>query len=220
MYTAKLTVTTDQGCITQSSRQIRIIPYPVASFAWYKNCIGQQIELKDNSVGIDLTSWNWDFGAAPVTAASLYSEQPEAVFHHTGTYPVQMIVANKYGCRDTVIKQITIYNNPEADYHYEIPCQSAGILFTDQSIKTDTLLYQYSWTSKSTITGNEKYYTGTPSLIKFDDATNYEVDLLVTDANGCSDKVTKLIAVKPKPATAFDYIDNTEKVKWKLPFRN
>ncbi len=219
-YTAKLEITTDKGCKSETQKQIQVIEYPEASFSASRNCLSHAVQLTDNSTGTNIIAYNWDFGNVLATTSYLNELQPIVVYHTIGQFPVKLIVTNKYGCRDTVIQQITIHNNPKADYGYEIPCQSAGIKFTDQSTQTDTLINQYSWTSKSTLNGDEKYYEGTPSLITFDDATNYIVDLLVTDANGCTDTITKLIAIKPKPATAFDYIENADNIMGKLHFRN
>ncbi len=219
-YTAKLEITTDKGCKSETERQIQVIAYPEASFSASRNCLSHAVQLTDNSTGINITAYNWDFGNALATTSNLNELQPNVVYHATGKFPVQLIVTNKYGCRDTVTQQITIHNNPKADYSYEIPCQSAGIQFIDQSAITDTLINQYNWTSKSTANGMKKYYLGTPALITFDDADAYEVDLLLTDANGCTDTITKLIPVKPKPATAFEYIENVDNITGKLQFRN
>ena len=219
-YITKLEITTDKGCKSETQRQIQVIAFPDASFSVSRNCLSHAVQLSDNSTGINITTYNWDFGNALATASNLDLLQPTVIYHTTGQFPVQLIVTNKYGCRDTVVQQITIHNNPKADYTYEIPCQGAGIQFTDQSTMTDTLINQYNWFSRSTINGTEKQYAGTPSLITFDDANNYTVDLLVTDANGCTDTTTKLIPVKPKPATAFNYIENADNIMGKLHFTN
>jgi gliding motility-associated-like protein len=219
-YITKLEITTDKGCKSETQRQIQVIAFPEASFSVSRNCLSHAVQLSDNSTGINITAYNWDFGNALATASNLDLLQPTVIYHTTGQFPVQLIVTNKYGCRDTVVQQITIHNNPKADYTYEIPCQGAGIKFTDQSTMTDTVINQYNWFSRSTINGTEKQYAGTPSLITFDDANNYTVDLLVTDANGCTDTTTKLIPVKPKPATAFNYIENADNIMGKLHFTN
>jgi gliding motility-associated-like protein len=219
-YTARLEVTSDKGCKSLAERQIQVIAFPEASFSASRNCLSHAVQLSDNSTGINITAYNWNFGSALATTSNLNEQQPTVVFHTIGQFPVQLIVTNKYGCRDTVIQYITIHNNPKAEYTHEIPCQSAGILFTDQSTMTDTLISQYSWNSKSSVNGEEKFYTGTPSLITFGDAATYMVDLIVTDANGCTDTITKLVAVKPKPATAFDYIENADNIMGKLHFTN
>lgn len=208
-YNVQLTVTTDNGCQSEAIKQINIIPYPVASFSIYSNCISQLIELQDNSTGVDLVSWSWDFGNAPVTASNLNLRQPTAEFHQSGLFPVSLVVTNKYKCIDTVIQQIRIHNPPVAAYTNEYPCQSRKILFSDQCIPTDTSLVQYLWNVTSS-SGYDHTFEGTPTTIVFDEVADYEVALNVMDAFGCIGSISSVIDVKPKPLGSFNYIENWE----------
>jgi gliding motility-associated-like protein len=214
-----LKVTTDHGCKSVANHLVTIIPYPEASFACYSNCLNQSIQLSDNSTGINLISRTWDFGSAPVTSDNLNMQQPEAVFHATGEFPVRLVVTNNYGCIDTVIKQVTIHNIPEADFVYENPCQGTGVSFSEKSIPADTLLNQFSWNVKSS-SGDERTYYGNPGFILFKDAADYTVRLLATDAFGCFDTVSSVITVKPQPDCSFGYLENINNIKGKLHFEN
>jgi len=218
-FTAILEVTTDKGCKTEASRQIRVIPYPEASFSSFRNCVSHAIQLTDKSTGTDIAYYNWNFGNAMVTTANLNEKKPLAIFHATGQFPVQMIVTNKYGCSDTVIQLIKIHDIPKAGFSYGVPCQSAGIIFSDQSSVADTVINQYYWTVNS-IGSEEKIYEGTPAMITFADAKNYDVELLVSDALGCADTIIKQVSVKAKPVSAFDYIENVGNIMGKLQFIN
>lgn len=218
-YTASLKVTTDLGCESDTSVQILIIPHPEAAFSWYRNCISQNIELSDNSTGIDLAALEWDFGTAPVTASNLNSHQPEAVFHQNGQYPVSLVVTNKYGCTDTIIRQVPIHFLPQASFNHEKPCQGAGILFTDQSIPADTILSRYTWIVH-TVRDGVQTYDGSPAKIVFDDLADHKVSLVAMDAYGCTDTASSIIAVKPKPDSYFEYKENTGKIKEKLHLVN
>jgi len=218
-YTVTLKVTTDHGCETEASKQIHIIPYPEASFSWYRNCLSQAIQLMDNSTGIDLASRGWDFGTAPVTTANLSLQQPEVVFLASGQFPVRLVVANQYGCKDTVIQQVTIHNLPKAAFTYDNPCQGTGITFTDQSLAADTILKDYTWNIKS-LSGNERTFHGNPAVAVFDDAANYTLSLVVTDAFGCTDTAGTILTIKPKPDCSFEYIENSENTRGKLHFNN
>jgi gliding motility-associated-like protein len=218
-FTVKLKLTTDQGCETETSTPIRIIPFPEALFSCYSNCISQAIQLTDISTGIDLATREWDFGTAPVTTADLTQQQPEAVFHSTGQYPVRLIVTNQYGCTDTLIKQVDIHNRPVAAFTHETPCQSAGIIFADQSTPADTILTGYAWNTQS-ISGEQRTFTGNPTVISFNDVANYTVSLQVTDFFGCVDTVAELITVKPKPESSFEYIENSGNIMGQLHFEN
>ncbi len=203
-FSVKLKVTTDVGCTTETSQQVKIIPYPEASFSCYRNCVMQPVQLTDNSTGTDINSWKWDFGIAAVATANLGSRQPEAMFPLIGTYPVSLEVANRFGCTDTVVKQLTIHKLPVAGFVNEFPCEGTSLLFTDNSIEADTLLKQFSWESISA-RGERSIVTGNPALLRFNEALDYIVNLRVTDAYGCFDTVSSVIDVKPKPECSFSY---------------
>jgi gliding motility-associated-like protein len=219
IFQVKLKVTTDQGCETETTKQIRVIPYPEAMFSVYRNCVSHSIQLTDISTGIDLATRSWDFGTAPVTAAFLNQQQPEAVFHAAGQFPVRLIITNQYGCTDTLLGHVEIHNPPVAAFTNETPCQDAGIIFSDQSIPSDTLLYDFEWNVESS-TGNAQTHHGSPALIEFDQVTNYTVSLITTDYYGCTDTVSSLIEVKPKPVCAFGFTENAGNIRGKLQFEN
>jgi len=218
-YNVKLTVTTDHGCETNAIHQIRIIQYPLASFSVYRNCLSQSIELTDNSDGLDLAFWNWDFGTAPVIASGLNSMQPTAMFQSTGQFPVKMIVTNLYGCKDTVTKQVIIHNLPSAEFTNEIPCQKADVTFSDISVAADTVLTRFKWKAIS-LSGKEQTYEGNPAEIVFQNAENYIVNHEVIDAYGCSDSMSLIIGVKPKPESKFNYLVNVGNLQGLVQFEN
>ncbi len=218
-FDVNLKVATDKGCVTSISKRIRIIPYPEASFSWFRNCQSQPILLSDNSTGIDLASRKWDFGNAPVTAANLNLSQPDAIFRATGQFPVKLLVVNQYGCRDSVIHQVKIHRIPHATFTNEFPCQGTGILFTDRSIAADTALTQYSWNIMPADRIRQSY-SGNPALIVFDKAVDYSVSLVATDGYGCADTTTSLIAVRPKPDCSFEYTEDSGNRKGTLYFQN
>ena len=219
IFNVRLQVTTDMGCQSEATKQIEIIPFPEASFSSYSNCISQSIELLDKSTGIDLETWFWDFGQSPVTASNLNLRQPTAVFHQSGVFSVKLVISNKYECRDTVVQQVIIHNPPEAAYAYDYPCQGAIIEFSDQSTPSDTSLIQFSWHVKS-LSGYEQGFQNTPVNLVFDEATDYEVGLKVTDGFGCIGNVSSVIQVSPKPIGSFNYFVNIVDNQGVLNFEN
>lgn len=208
-YDVRLKVTSDHGCQAETISQIQIIPFPVASFSIFSNCVSQSIELQDNSTGFNLESWSWNFGNAPVTADNLNQRQPTAKFHQAGIFPVSLVVSNRYNCRDTITQEVEIHHPPVAAFTNEYPCQSAEIMFTDQSLPADTSLIYYSWNASSS-SGYDRNFEGNPTHIVFDEASDYEVRLDVMDAFGCIGSTTSFIDVAPKPQGSFSYIENWE----------
>ena len=219
IYNVRLTVTTNNGCKSDTVNQVEVIPYPEAAFSSYSNCISQTIELNDISYGADITLWKWDFGNAPVTATNLDLKQPTVVFHEAGQFPVTLVVANQYGCVDTVVQQVHIHNPPVAAFDYDFPCQSRVLNFSDISTIADTSLVQYNWYAKSS-PDDERLFDGNPISIVFDNAGEYEVGLYVTDAFGCVGSTASTISVVPKPVGAFNYLRDESDLQGVLRFEN
>ena len=203
-FSVKLTVTTDHGCETETISQVRIIPFPVASFSVYRNCLSEEVTFTDNSTGHDLALWKWDFGSAPVADPVSVDRQPEVVFSALGRYPVKLVVGNQYGCYDSITQQVEIHQLPHAGFKYENPCRATGIAFNDLSSEADASFVDYSWYVQYGI-GPPTVCRGDPAVIVFDYEGPYTVKHIVTDIFGCTDSISKVIVVKPRPDAAFEY---------------
>ena len=207
-FPVTLSVTTDHGCESQTVNQIRIIPYPVAAFSVYRNCISEAVSFTDNSSGLDLASWKWDFGSAPVPNPVIDDRRTEVVFSTLGRYPVKLVVGNQYGCYDSISRQVEIHLLPKADFKNENPCRATDIAFTDQSSEADGSFTDYSWHVQYGA-GLPKIYKGNPAAVFFDYEGLYTVKHVVTDMFGCTDSISKVIRVKPRPEAAFEYTTYT-----------
>jgi gliding motility-associated-like protein len=72
------------------------------------------INFTDNSLGI-INDWSWTFG----TVGSSTNQNPYFIFPDSGSYAVQLIVTNNFGCTDTtngmiVIDPIVVFYAPNA----------------------------------------------------------------------------------------------------------
>ncbi len=65
IYTATLSVVTQQGCESTYQQTVTISSSPLAAFLWQNTCQGQATQFTDMTTlngGATLTSWSWDFG--------------------------------------------------------------------------------------------------------------------------------------------------------------
>lgn len=207
IFPVSLKVKTDQGCETAASRQVRIIPFPVADFSVSANCLSQAVQFNDQSSGIDVSLWKWDFGTAPRTAVNLETRKPDVVFNTLGKFQVKLVAGNAYGCFDSVTKQVEIHHLPHAAFVNQNPCRATGIVFTDQSSAADTALAQFTW-QVYTPSGYSRTYTGNPVTMVFDETNQYTVKHTVTDGFGCTDTAVSVVQVKPKPNAGFEYTES------------
>jgi gliding motility-associated-like protein len=104
-----LTVTDNNGCTGTSTAAyvIDVYPSPSAGFNYSPqdaSILDPQISFGDQSQGA--TQWQWNFGDG-VPATSVL-QNPVFTFSDTGTFTVQQIVFNAYGCSDTAYADVFI----------------------------------------------------------------------------------------------------------------
>ena len=111
-YTVSLTVTSPAGCEGDTTiyHLVRVRPSPVAGFThapWPTDFYHPLITFEDRSSS-DVVQWHWEFpqGDPPTSAM----QHPQSTFpgDGAGTYPVELIVANQYGCTDTLVREVVI----------------------------------------------------------------------------------------------------------------
>lgn len=217
-YPVILTVVTGMGCISSANRMMPIAPQPEAAFSVYRNCISDSIQLLDNSTGNEINSWHWDLGSASVQASNTDKQHPEAIFTSTGEFLVRLIIANRYGCSDTLDQKVVIHRNPQAAFSYPLLCQNSGILFSDNSIPADTTLNTYQW--KAVFPSGDIHYQGNPVTMFFGDPSLHTIHYRITDHFGCSDTMTEEINVLPAPVCAFDFVTGEGMTDGTVHFRN
>lgn len=108
--TTSYVVTSDLSatCKNKDTVTITINPQPVASFITnptMPNALEPTVHFIDNSSG-QVNNWTWNFGDF---GASSQSNPTITYPSDTGTYAVQLIVSNQFGCIDTVDGKVTIH---------------------------------------------------------------------------------------------------------------
>ena len=112
-------------------------------------------------------------------------------YENAGSYDVSLTVVDGNGCgnSDTAINYINVYANPIADFTYgpqPTSIYDPNINFTDQSWNAAQWQWNFSGLGNST----QEH----PSF-DFTNAGSYEVGLLVTTLNGCTDSTTNTVII-------------------------
>lgn len=106
LFTVTLTVTDVNGCDSTIQNNIRI-QQPVAGFSdavFLERCDSTEMEFTDNSNGLSLTGWLWDFGDGKTSTL----QNPHHNYTTAGTYIVTLIVTNSAGCTHTLSKSVIV----------------------------------------------------------------------------------------------------------------
>jgi gliding motility-associated-like protein len=125
-------------------------------------CPGDLASYKENSIG-KILEWKWDFGNGNT---SLLQQPPQQVYPYAATIrniPIQLIVTNNLGCKDTAVHTIKVVGNcyiavPNAftpnndginDYLYPLNAYKAKDLIFKVYNRFGQLLFQTTdWTNK------------------------------------------------------------------------
>ncbi len=151
------------------------------------------MSFTNNSIAATSYLWNFGDGATSVVAA------PSHTYNTPGDYTVTLIATGAGGCKDTLVFNPVVHvkTTPTAAFVSNVVngCEPLTVTFTDQSSSLDAPAY--SWTF-----GNGQNSTATNPSVTYTAAGNYAVNLIVTNAEGCSDTATGNITVHPLPVAS------------------
>jgi PKD repeat protein len=186
-YIVTLTITDVDGCENSSIHPVEINPPPIADYSYEQSCLGDSTLFFDESVSQTavITSWQWNFGD-PASGAMNTSvlQNTGHVFTDLGTYNVQLITTDYFGCSDTIIKTLVVDYAPTSSYTYNQPCQPPGLIFFNDSSYTQvgaSPIIEWLWELEPGQFSSEI----NPIYTFQQQDTTYVVYLTVTDANGC-----------------------------------
>jgi gliding motility-associated-like protein len=106
-HIVKSTFSDVYGCTNSNTFLINAYPIPGADFhiANGDPVEGDLVDFRDASTGSEINQWTWFFADNNKNA---FTKNPSFAFEYPGTYPVTLIVSNKWGCKDTVTKPVFI----------------------------------------------------------------------------------------------------------------
>jgi len=84
---------------------IEVYPVPEAAFEYAPGkptLLDPTVTFTDAS--LDALSWSWDFGDTLL----ITDQNPVYKFNAYGTFPVELVVTNSYGCTDTALREVII----------------------------------------------------------------------------------------------------------------
>ena len=200
-YNVSLIVTSNNGCVDTLTQPVNVFNTPVANFNANGICLSDGTDFTDLSTvaGSTITSWIWSFGDA---SANGTTQNPTHSYPSSGSYPVLLTVQSAQGCIDTVSQIVTVLPGPGAnflsdDYTGNV---NQAIHFTDQSTNTPiSWFWDFgdSALDSTSIAQNPSHIYGAGGF--------YNVCLIVTDVNGCTDTTCQqeIISMPPSVPSGF-----------------
>ncbi|MGV3598677.1 MAG: PKD domain-containing protein [Bacteroidota bacterium] len=155
-----------------------------------RGCLPLIIQFTDNSTGTGL-SHVWDFGNGNTSAL----KNPGAIYTQAGNYTVKLIVTDKNGAKDTVIKHLAVqaFANPNVAFEANTTngCTGQEFSFTDTAIHSSAPITSYLWNF-----GDGSQSTEKNPKHAFLSEGKFSVSLIITDSNGCKNFLNKAAYIK------------------------
>jgi gliding motility-associated-like protein len=107
LYNVVLTVTSDKGCVSTTTKPVNVLPQPQAEFGMTNNptLALENVYFSDFSTPSgSIANWFWNFGDSVTAIGS----SPVHFFADQGTYVVTLVVVDDNGCSDTTRKDINV----------------------------------------------------------------------------------------------------------------
>ena len=192
-----LSITTSNGCIDTITKVGLNILAPEATASFVGNCNPLPVSFSCSQDGI--ASWEWNFGDGTTGSGPVVSH----MYTSNGIFTPRVIITTLDNCVDTVYLQLPItVEGPSALFNSPTPanCAPSIVEFFDQSSNPASWLWDFGDGTSSTIQNPTKLY---------DSPGVYDVQLVVTGQDGCSDTLLRHDYVTVLgPGTEFQVSDN------------
>jgi len=207
VYTVWLVITSDANCSDSISKTITVNPKPQVAFSINDTdqCKSQNNFILSNTstIGSGTLSYLWQFDYTDTSTA----QSPAKSFVSSGLHYIKLIATSDKGCKDSLIKTVTVYETPTIAFSINNDTQcinNNSFTFTNSStISNGTLTHLWKFGDNTTSTQNNPVKSFTSSGL-------FDVKLISTSNNGCSDSLIKSITVFPKPVVQFTINDTDQ----------
>ena len=180
-YNVKLSVTSNNGCVTDTTKQVIVDYMPVANFTVYNVCDKNPVNPSNLSTTEQGSmTYLWQFGDNDTSIVP----EPNHLYASQGTYGITLLVQSEHGCIDSLIRYVQVYPLPYAYAGKDTSISKGSSILLNASGGNIYTWYPSTNLSNPTISNP----TALPAT-----TTNYVVQ--VEDLNACVNYDTVTITV-------------------------
>lgn len=193
-YQVTLEVDSENGCHSSYQQTVTVNEAVEADFETEEEerCAEQAFNFENHSDAGDEPSYEWNFG----DGNSSTDENPEHAFEESGEYEVTLVATSEEGCRDTASKSLNVEPAPqEPVFNTDLHCVGEAVNF---STERDYASFDWEFGDGNSSEQAQPEHT-------YDEANTYEVELTVTNAEGCENHSSSEIEIAPLPDSDFDF---------------
>jgi PKD repeat protein len=205
----RLSVKSAEGCwSTVVEKDVYINKKQVTDFTNSTNlCEKEVIQFTDISTSADgtIVKWDWNFGDVVSSTNTSTIQNPTHSYQTFKTYIVKLKTTTSSGCVDSISKSIIINPNPVVGFSNNSACyQTGATTFTNTSTIPDNTVLSYQWDFDDSSSGTNNTSTLKNPSHGYTKAGTFNVKLIVTSVNNCTQEIIKQVTVYPKPASNFN----------------
>ncbi len=209
-FSVKLMVETATGCLDSTTKEVIVRPMPTANYTisdvaqCFKN---NTVDFTNtSSIKYGILNHQWFLGDGDTSTSENITNKN---FGTVDTFFNKLVSISAFGCDDTIIKEVYIHPNPQANFTINDNDQC----FSKQSFNyTNTSVVQYnrpmtfSWNL-----GDTRIRASTNvNALQYATAGNYRVLLEARSDLNCLDTLSKAIIVLSKPVASFSTRDSSQ----------
>ena len=181
------------SCRVSSSTWVGPFTFSTSCIAPTANFTHQAPNLNASFNGISSTgtglSYNWSFGDGNLGTG----QNPSHTYAFAGTYPVSMIVTDSCGLKDTLLKTITICDEPKAVINYT---RTGVVVSFDGTSSTSATDYYWNF-------GPAGNYIIAKPVARFPSTGTYNIYLAINNSCGGRDTTFMSLYICDKPTASF-----------------
>lgn len=173
---------------------------PTSAFNWSSAGCNLSIDFSSNASVANpdsIIGYQWSFGDGSTSSQSF----PSYTYTASGSYNVQLVVTTAYGCKDTLVQNITAATGsvPTAMFNSNNVCLNDSSIFSDaSSVAAPDSIISWIWNF-----GDGNVSSSQNPSHNYNASGTYNVTLVVSTPGGCKDSIKSFIYVNPLPAPGF-----------------
>jgi PKD repeat protein len=202
VFNIKLTTTSEYFCTDEIQKQVRVYPRIEAGFTfdYTSYCTPQEITFHNNSLGAHTYSWNFGDGKRSSSSDEYVLHQFINQTTNEISHPIELVIENASGCKDTIVREVTIYPQVKADFNLITRgCHPLEVTLDNKSAGAKSILWTFGDGGNSTHNTISRIYTNTSHL----NTESYSIRLVAESQFGCKDSLDKQVIVLPKPLASY-----------------
>lgn len=198
-YPVKLLITNQAGCQDSIVKHFTMFPKITSSFtpSATQGCSPLHVDFDNETIGGQNHLWEFgDGGSATQENISHIFENDS--YTDEAVFDVWLHSDSEFLCKDSINHQITVFPKVKADFsvNENQGCSPFIVTIENHSLGAQTLSWEFN-------DGNSPLET-TDDIVTYeftnttDAPINYEIELTATNADGCTDVITRTITVFPE----------------------